>query len=96
MTRTRGFRTTQQWDDSGPLPEAGRPSPSNEAALWDLGELFRRLRARAPRRLLPTINAWEAVFLSSDRIPAWGYHKYVREVKKLAQEVLSELGGLCQ
>jgi hypothetical protein len=46
--------------------------------------------------LLPTINAWEAVFLSSDRIPARGHRKYVREVKNLAQEVLSELGGLRQ
>ena len=97
MTRTRGFRITQQWDDSVPSPDAGRPSPTNEAALRDLSEqLFRRLRARAPRRLLPTINAWEAVFLSSDRIPARGHRKYVREVKKLAQEVLSELGGLRQ
>jgi hypothetical protein len=97
MTRTRGFRTTQQWDDSGPSPDAGRPSPANEAGLRDLGEqLFRRLRARAPRRLFPTINAWEAVFLSSDRIPARGHRKYVREVKKLAQEVLLELDGLRQ
>ena len=48
MTRTCGFRTTQQWDDSAPSPDAGRPSPANEAALRDLGEqLFRRLRARA-------------------------------------------------
>jgi hypothetical protein len=97
MTRTRGFRTTQQWDDRGPSPDAGRPSPANEAALRDLGEqLFRRLRARAPQRLLPTINAWEAVFLSSDRIPARGHRKYVREVRNLAQEVLSELGELHQ
>jgi hypothetical protein len=57
-------------------------------------QLFARLRERAPKRLLPTIDAWESVFEHSDRIPAPGQRSYVREVRNLTKEVLSEIGGL--
>ncbi len=96
MTRKRRFNTGHEaWDENTASPDAGRDSPAQQAAFRDLGqELFPRLRSRAPRRLLPTIQAWESVFLHSDRIPAKGHRKYVREVRDLAQTVLEELGGL--
>ena len=96
MTRKRRFHVgNEQWDDNIASPEADPDSPANQAGLRDLGELlFPRLRSRAPRRLLPTIAAWESVFLESDRIPARGHRKYVREVRDLTQKVLLELGGL--
>jgi hypothetical protein len=59
-----------------------------------IGQLFPRLRAQAPRRLIPTINHWEPVFLHSDRIPAQGHRKHVREVRNLTQKILSALGGI--
>jgi len=96
MTRKRRFHVgNEQWDDNIASGEVRGASPANQVALRDFGEqLFPRLRSRAPRRLLPTIAAWEAVFLESDRIPARGHRKYVREVRDLAQTVLEELGGL--
>jgi hypothetical protein len=57
-------------------------------------QLFPRLRARAPQRLLCTINAWESVFTQSDRIPAPEQRRQVREVRDLARKVLSEIGEL--
>ena len=96
MTRKRRIQVGHAtWDDNIGLPDAGPHSPANEAGLRDLGaQLFPRLRSRAPRRLLPTIAAWESVFLESDRIPARGHRKYVREVRDLAKKVLTELGDL--
>jgi hypothetical protein len=68
---------------------------AKDAELNDLrDQLFTRLRARAPKRLLPTIAAREPVFAQSDRIPAAGQRSYVREVRDLAKEVLAEIGGL--
>jgi hypothetical protein len=94
MTCKREFRIGHRpWDEIYPPPQAGGQSPAEEAEWRDLQEqLFPRLRARAPRRLWPTIDAWEEVFLHSDRIPAPGSRKYVREVRNLAQEILWELG----
>jgi len=70
-------------------------TPAENAEMSDLQEqLFPRLRAQAPRRLRRTIDAWESVFKESDRIPAPGHRKYVGEVKGLAQEIISELGGI--
>ena len=69
--------------------------PSRNAELSDLrDQLFSRLRERAPRRLRGTIAAWEAVFSESDRIPAKVSRRYVSEVKVLAQEIITELGGI--
>lgn len=74
--------------------DPGTHSPAQQAELKDLSaQLFPRLRARAPQRLLRTIDAWESVFLESDRIPAPGHRRYVREIRNLAQQVLSELEG---
>ena len=95
MTRKRRHYHVkhEKWDDNIAVPNAVAHSPAKEAALRDLGEqLFPRLRSQAPRRLLPTIAAWESVFLESDRIPARGHRKYVREVRDLAKRVLTELG----
>lgn len=57
-------------------------------------QMFPRLRARAPSRLHPTINAWEAVFTQADRIPAPMGPDHAREVRNLARTVLTELGEL--
>ena len=70
-------------------------TPAKNAELRDLrDQLFLRLRARAPRCLMPTIDAWEQVFTESDRIPSPGHRIYVVEVKRLAQEIITELGGI--
>ncbi len=84
------------WDDSKAVDqEAAEPTPSEHAELTDLrNELFPRLRARAPKRLQRTIDAWETVFTESDRIPARGHRRNVTEVKNLARQVISELGGI--
>ena len=70
MGRKRQFRAKHTpWEDGMP-PAADRVSltPAQNAELSDLrGQLFPRLRARAPRRLKRTIDAWEAVFSESDR-----------------------------
>ena len=94
MTRTTWFRVEAQiaGRDSD-LPDLEKPTPAEHAELRDLGdELFPRLRARAPRRLLPTIEAWKDVFLESDRIPSQGQRKYAHEVRVLARKILKEVG----
>ncbi|HZR17853.1 MAG TPA: hypothetical protein VFE51_11045 [Verrucomicrobiae bacterium] len=94
MTQKQGFRA-EPFNDNVADPDAIHQSPAEQAQVSDLGQqMFPRLRARAPRRLLRTIDAWEPVFAESDRIPARGHRKYVGEVRKLAQDVLRELGGL--
>jgi hypothetical protein len=73
--------------------DAGRSDKYIELAdLRD--QLFPRLRAIAPKRLLRAINAWESIFTDTDRIPPIGARKYVRQIRDLAQKVLLELGGL--
>lgn len=94
MTQKEGFRATH-FDENANTPNMPHQSPAKQAELSDLGQqMFPLLRARAPRRLTRTIDAWEPVFAESDRIPARGHRKYVGEVRKLAQEILRELGGL--
>jgi hypothetical protein len=71
------------------------PGPQEAAELNDLkDQLFPQLRARAPKRLQRTIDAWEPVFTYSDRIPAPGNRSYVKQVQNLAQEIVTELGGI--
>lgn len=96
LTRKSSFRQeVGEWDDNS-LPPGETASTSTMALeMRDLrAELFPRLRARAPSRLLATIDAWEGEFLHSDRIPARGHRKHVGEVKELARDVLSELGDV--
>ncbi len=82
-------------DNLAAEPDASMRTPAENAELSDLqDQLFPRLRAQAPKRLTRTINAWEPVFKESDRIPARGHRKYVREVKDLAQQIVTELGGV--
>ena len=53
-------------------------------------QLFTRLRQRAPARLLPTIDAWEQ---SPDgRIPCVTTRKHVCAVRRLAQQIVIDLG----
>ncbi len=96
VTRKRRFHAGYEtWEQNTSVQDSERDSPAQPAAFQDLGQqLFPRLKSRAPGRLLPTIQAWESVFLHSDRIPAKGHRKYVREVRDLAKTVLEELGGL--
>lgn len=97
MGRKREFRTEHdQWEDGlSPAADRSTLSPAKIAEMTDLREqLFPRLRARAPWRLKRTIDAWETVFTESDRIPAPGHRRYVREVRNLAQVIISELGGI--
>jgi hypothetical protein len=90
-------RWHQPWSDNMAPTRSEQLTPANQAELQDLREqLFPRMRARAPRRLLRTIDAWEAVFLQSESIPARGHRRYVREVRALAQEVLAELNTVRQ
>jgi hypothetical protein len=96
MTSKSGFAAgcALRDDDLAESCDDGGAS-AKDAELNDLrDQLFPRLRARAPKRLLATLDAWEPVFTQSDRIPAPGQRSYVREVRDLAKEVLAEIGGL--
>jgi hypothetical protein len=97
MGRKQQFRNEHElWQDGMAVSEPGSQlTPSQLAELSDLrDQLFPRLRAQAHRRLRRTIDAWEPVFTESDRIPAPGHRSYVREVRELAQEIVTELGGI--
>jgi hypothetical protein len=74
--------------DAGALPSAPAPDPG----LLDLkGQLFKRLTARAPVRLHPTIQVWETVFLYADRVPSCPDAHHARAVRRLARQILLEL-----
>ena len=95
MTRKSGFGAQCIWLEDDDTAEANHDNGASvrNMELSDLrDQLFPRLRARAPARLHPTINAWEAVFTQTDSIPAPVRRKHVREVKDLAKKVLTELG----
>jgi hypothetical protein len=96
MGRKRELRAVHEPLEDSVIPAHRSPvSPAELAELSDLkSELFSRLRIRAPQRLQRTLDAWESVFTESDRIPAPGHRKYIREVKELAQTIIAEIGGL--
>ena len=97
MTSKKGYgaNCTLRDDDVIAKPQHDGGLSAKDAELNDLrDQLFSRLRARAPKRLFPTIDAWETVFTQSDRIPAPGQRSYVQEIRTLVREVLSEIGGL--
>ena len=96
MTTKGGFRTAHKpWDDEMLTPDGGGVSPAMDAELNDLrDQLFRRLRAHAPRRWLRSIDEWESVFAYCDRIPSKGHRKYAGEIKRQARKVISDLGGI--
>jgi hypothetical protein len=96
MGRKLVFRTEHKlWNDEIEASPAAPVTPAKQAELDDLkDQLFTRLRARAPKRLRRTIDAWEKVFTEADRIPAPGHRLYVAEVKDLAKEIITELGGI--
>ena len=96
MTTKCGFKKEaghKPWHDEMPTAFDAGTSPGKRAEFSDLrDQLFRRLRKRAPKRWLRSIDAWELTVEYSDRIPTKGHRKYGGEIKHLAQEVLSELG----
>ncbi len=95
MTRKSGFGTRCIRLEDVDTAEAPHDNGASvrDVELGDLrDQLFPRLRARAPARLHPTINAWEAVFTQTDRIPAPVQRRHAREVQDLARKVLTELG----
>jgi hypothetical protein len=80
---------------SGGVIIASTSSTVDEVHLQDLKRaLFERLRERTPRYLQTTIEAWEQVFLSSDRIPSPGPRRYATEVREVAAKIVRELGGI--
>jgi hypothetical protein len=69
-------------------------SPDFEAIQADLkSKLFPLLKQRMAPRHMPTIEAWEAVFEYTDRIPVIkGRRKYVAEIREVAQQIVQEMG----
>jgi len=96
MVTKCGFRMAHKaWHDEILTPGGGGVSPAKDAELNDLrDQLFRRLRAHAPRRWLRSIDEWESVFAYCDRIPSKGHRKYAGEIKRQARKVISDLGGI--
>jgi hypothetical protein len=97
MGRKREFRIEhKQWRDEVDLSDDRTNLTPAQIAEWnDLrDQLFQRLRERAPRSLTGIVNAWEPVFVESDRIPAHGHPRNVGKVKKLAKKIVTELGGI--
>ena len=95
MTRRREWRHEPYEANEGTVETGEARTPAMDAELADLAqEFFCRLRQRAPSRLMETIDAWEGVYLDSDRIPAVrGQRRHVGEVRDLAQSVMLELGA---
>jgi hypothetical protein len=93
MTVKCGFQVEHtQWNDETPVADGAGGSPADDAEFDELrARLFQRLRARAPKRLLSTIEAWEPVCHQSDRIPTPKSRKYARQTRELAQKVLPGL-----
>jgi hypothetical protein len=56
--------------------------------------LFNKLRERAPKHLLPTIDAWEKVSDETDRIPTPGPRRYATKVREMAAEIVQEIDGI--
>jgi hypothetical protein len=80
-------------EGSGGAVVASKSSTIDEVHMQDLKQmLFERLRKRTPGYLRPTIDAWEEVFLSSERIPTPGPRRYATEVRQAAAKIVRELG----
>ncbi len=54
-------------------------------------ELFTRLRKKASRELLPVIEEWERTFFWASHVPCRRKRDNVRQVRKLAMQILKEL-----
>ena len=54
-------------------------------------ELFKRLRERASRQLVPVIDEWEKTFFWANHVPCRRKRDYVRQVRMLAMRILKEL-----
>jgi len=70
-----------------------RTAPETDVEIRDYAfELFSRLRTRAPSHLQPTLEEWEATFAWADRVPSSSSRKHAYELRKLAREVVAEIG----
>jgi hypothetical protein len=96
MGRKREFRReSEPWMDTLGEIDRNAPNPANLAELSDVRDhLFEQLHARAPRHLKRVLAAWKPIFAESDRIPGAGNRRYATEVKALAREIITELGGI--
>ena len=85
LTQKREFRASRDLSiEYSMMPLVGNECPAHDAEILDLrSELFSRMRARAPRRLLRTIDAWEPVFMHSDRIPGQATANISGRLKRL-------------
>lgn len=96
MGRKRQFRIQHEpWKEENEVATDTLATPATDAEISDLREqFFPRLRSLAPERLQRTIDAWESVFDETDRIPAKGHRRYVKEVRQIARDVIADLGGI--
>jgi hypothetical protein len=66
--------------------------PDADASMVDLkNELFKRLRERATRQLVPVIDEWEKTFFWASHVPCRRKRDFVRQVRMLAMRALKEL-----
>lgn len=96
MSSQRHYRAEHlTWDEALGVEQTD-PTPAQAAEVSDLQRaLFLRLRARSPPMHQSTIDAWERVFVATAYVPdVNGRRKYVHMVRKLAREVVRELGGI--
>jgi hypothetical protein len=96
MSSQRQYRAEHlAWDEALGV-EQTEPTPAQAAEASDLQRaLFLRLRERSPQMHQSTIDAWEQVFTATAYVPdVNGRRKYVHMVRKLAREVVTELGGI--
>jgi hypothetical protein len=96
MSSQRQYRAEHlAWDEALGV-EQTEPTPAQAAEVSDLQRaLFARLRERSPQMHQSTIDAWDQVFTGTAYVPdVNGRRKYVHIVRKLAREVVTELGGI--
>ena len=73
---------------------AAIPGAEENLDMVDLkNELFARLRAIAPSRLLPSIDEWEKTFFWASKIPFKKSRDYRPQVRRLAMQVLKEIAA---
>jgi hypothetical protein len=73
---------------------AAIPGAEENLDMVDLkNELFARLRAIAPSRLLPSIDEWEKTFFWASKIPFKKSRDFRKQVRRLAMQVLKEIAA---
>lgn len=80
-------------DENMTVVMAAIPGAEEDTNMVDLkNELFARLRAIAPSRLIPSIDEWEETFFWTSNIPFKRKRDYRFQVRRLAMRVLKEIG----